>query len=332
MPLRARLVRAIALSAALAAAAPAGAQPRDTVHVTYSENMYGVIAVVAIEKGYLARQGLDVRHATEGSGSEVLESLVSGSTDFGVASPSRLIAIAARRLPVKAVALNSYGFTSSVVVPARDRTSRTMTDLRGRIVGVQPGTGTYAVWVRYLRTQGLSVRDFAVKQTSNTLIPAAMEAGSLDAAVTWEPSPSRLVASGLGRVLLGPAELAGAAESPYPFFLITTARLVAERPDVVQKVVTAWGESLRYIRENPDDVARIMQRSMMRTRGISLSVEDARQAIYLTRYDRLLVSDADVRDTEAIARVFVEEGKVRAVGDIRAVVDNRFAEQIPGAR
>jgi ABC-type nitrate/sulfonate/bicarbonate transport system substrate-binding protein len=326
-------VRAAGLVAALVTIPiAAAAQPRAPVHITYSENMYATIAAVAIEKGYLADQGLDVTHASEGSAAEVLEALLGGSTDFGVAAPARLMAIAERRLPVKAIALNSYGFTSSVVVPARDQTSRTMADLRGKAVGIQPGTGTYAVWVRYLRAQGLSVKDFTVKPIGNPLIPAALEAGALDAAVSWEPSPSRLVARGLGRVLLGPDELAGAVQSSYPFFLITTARLIAERPEVAQKVVNAWARSLRHSRQQPDDVARIMQASMKRTRGLTLTLEDVRRDVYLVKYDRLRVSDADIQDTEAIARVFLEEGKTRALGDIRAVVDNRFAEQAQDLR
>ena len=63
------------------------AQQKPQIHVTYSENMYAVIAVVAIEKGYLAAQGLDVKHASEGTATQVLEAMVGGSTDFGVAYP-----------------------------------------------------------------------------------------------------------------------------------------------------------------------------------------------------------------------------------------------------
>ena len=89
---------------------------------------------------------------------------------------------------------------------------------------------------------------------------------------------------------------------------------------------------LRVRQMGPDDVARIMQAAMKRTRGLTLTLEDVRRDVYLVRYDRLRVSDADIQDTEAIARVFLEEGKTRALGDIRAVVDNRFAEQAQDLR
>lgn len=118
----------LAFFAAGLSARSALAQPRPQVHITYSENMYAAMAVVAIEKGFLAAQGLDVKHDSEGTATEVLQSLVGGSTDFGVASTSRMIAIGSRKLPVKAVALNSYGFTSSVVVPKKDQVVRSMAD------------------------------------------------------------------------------------------------------------------------------------------------------------------------------------------------------------
>ena len=83
------------------------AQQKSQIHVTYSENMYAAIAVVAIEKGYLSAQGLDVKHASEGTATEVLEAMVGGSTDFGIASPSRIEVMARKKLPIKAIALNA---------------------------------------------------------------------------------------------------------------------------------------------------------------------------------------------------------------------------------
>jgi ABC-type nitrate/sulfonate/bicarbonate transport system substrate-binding protein len=289
--------------------------------------MYAVIAVVAIEKGYLTAQGLDVKHASEGTATEILESMVGGSTDFGVASPSRIETIAAKKLPIKAVALNGYGFTGSVVVPKKDDKTKLMADLKGKTVGVQLGTGTYAVWARYLKTQHLSVKDFDVKNMSNPLIPAAMESNSIQAAVTWEPSPARMVAKGIGRVILGPDDLAKPINSLYPFFLITPSRMIEKSPDLVQKVVNAWSQSLRYIRENPDDVARIMTESMKKMRGLTLNPADVKREIFLTKFDRLTISDGDIKDTEELARVSVEDGKLKALPDIRSAIDNRFAEK-----
>lgn len=306
---------------------PASGQQRPVAHITYSENMYAVIAVVAIEKGYLTAQGLDVKHASEGTATEILESMVGGSTDFGVASPSRIETIAAKKLPIKAVALNGYGFTGSVVVPKKDDKTKLMADLKGKTVGVQLGTGTYAVWARYLKTQHLSVKDFDVKNMSNPLIPAAMESNSIQAAVTWEPSPARMVAKGIGRVILGPDDLAKPINSLYPFFLITPSRMIEKSPDLVQKVVNAWSQSLRYIRENPDDVARIMTESMKKMRGLTLNPADVKREIFLTKFDRLTISDGDIKDTEELARVSVEDGKLKALPDIRSAIDNRFAEK-----
>jgi NitT/TauT family transport system substrate-binding protein len=317
----------VALLASVFNFSPASAQQKTPIHITYSENMYATIAVVAIEKGYLAAQGLEVKHASEGTATEVLEAMVGGSTDFGVASPSRVEVMARKKLPIKAIALNAYGFTGSVVVPAKDQKTKAMTDLKGKAVAVQIGTGTYAVWARYLKTQGLSVKDFTVKNTNNPLIPAAMESGSVEGAVTWEPSTTRMVAKGIGRAILGPDDLAKPINSPYPFFLIAPYRLIEQKPDVVQKVANAWAQSMKYIRENPDDVARIMTDSMKKMRGITLNPNDVKKEIYLTKYDRIVIGDSDIKDTEEMARVLVEEGRIKAVPDIRFVIDNRFAEK-----
>jgi ABC-type nitrate/sulfonate/bicarbonate transport system substrate-binding protein len=304
-----------------------GQAQKQPVHITYSENMYATIAVIAIEKGFLANQGLDVKHSSEGTATEVLQSMIGGTTDFGVASPSRVETIAAKRLPIKAIALNGYGFTGSVVVPKKDEKSKAMADLKGKTVAVQLGTGTYAVWARYLKTQQLSVKDFTIKNMDNPLIPAAMESNSVEAAVTWEPSPARMVAKGIGRVILGPDDLAAPINSLYPFFLITPSRMIEKSPDVVQKVVSAWSQSLKFIRDNPDDVTRIMTESMKKMRGLTLNPNDVKREIYLTKFDRLMISEDDIKDTEELARISVADGKLKALPDIRSAIDNRFAEK-----
>jgi ABC-type nitrate/sulfonate/bicarbonate transport system substrate-binding protein len=154
-----------------------------------------------------------------------------------------------------------------------------------------------------------------------------MESGSVDAAVTWEPSPTRMVGKGIGRVILGPDDLTKPINSSYPFFLIAPSRLIDQKPEVVQKVLNAWAQSLKYIRENPDDVARMMADSMKKMRGIALNPADVKREIYLTKYDRLVITDTDIKDTEEMARVSVEEGRIKAVPDIRSVIDNRFASK-----
>jgi ABC-type nitrate/sulfonate/bicarbonate transport system substrate-binding protein len=214
-----------------------------------------------------------------------------------------------------------------VVVPRRDEKSKVMADLKGKPVAVQLGTGTYAVWARYLKTQQLSVKDFTIKNMDNPLIPAAMESNSVEAAVTWEPSPARMVAKGIGRVILGPDDLAKPINSLYPFFLITPSRMIEKSPDVVQKVVSAWSQSLKYIRDNPDDVARIMTESMKKMRGLTLNPADVKREIYLTKFDRLMISEADIKDTEELSRISLEGGKLKTQPDIRSAIDNRFAEK-----
>ena len=54
---------------------------------------------------------------------------------------------------------------------------------------------------------------------------------------------------------------------------------------------------------------------------------DVKREIYLTKYDRLVIGDADIKDTEELARISVEGGKLKAVPDIRSAIDNRFAEK-----
>ena len=132
-----------------AIAYPAPAQSKKPlVRLNYSGSIYATTSVVGLEKGFFDQEGLIVNAAPESSGQVALQALIGGSTDFAVGANVRPIQALAQGLPVKVIALSTWGFAGYVLVPAKDTTTKSLEDLKGKTLAAQVGSGTHTVWLR----------------------------------------------------------------------------------------------------------------------------------------------------------------------------------------
>ena len=302
------------------------AQTKKTlVRLNYSGSIYATTSVVGLEKGFFDQEGLIVNASPESSGQVALQALIGGSTDFAVGANVRPIQALARDLPIKVVALSSWGFAGYVIVPAKDTTTKTLEDLKGKTLAVQVGSGTHTVWLRYLRHKGISEKDFTIKNVETEQIPAAFESGGIDGAIAWDPYATLIVEKGLGRAILTPKEIAEPIKVTYPFFVMTTEETIKSKPQMVQKFVTAWTKTLNYIDKNKGEVAEIMQAFFARE-GTKLSKETVKKLLDGTNYDHVKVTMADIDDTMESAKIQFEQKKLKKLPDLKQHVDNSFAE------
>lgn len=308
-------------------AAPSQAQTKKTlVRMNYSGSIYATTPVVALEKGFFDQEGLIVNATPESSGQVALQALIGGSTDFAVGANVRPIQALARDLPVKVVALSSWGFAGYVLAPTKDTTTQKLEDFKGKTLAVQVGSGTHTVWLRYLRHKGISEKDFTIKNVETEQIPAAFEGGGIDGAIAWDPFATLIIEKGLGRAILTPKDMAEPLKVTYPFFVMTTEETIKKKPEMVQKFVTAWTRALNYIHNNKAEVAEIMQAFFARE-GTKLSKDTVRKLLDGTNYDHARVTVADIDDTMESAKVQFEQKKLKKLPEFKEHVDNSFAEK-----
>ena len=303
------------------------AQTKKTVvRLNYSGSIYATTSVVGVEKGFFDQAGLIVNASPESSGQVALQALIGGSTDFAVGANVRPIQALARDLPIKVIALSTWGFAGYVLVPVKDTTTQKIEDLKGKTLAVQVGSGTHTVWLRYLRHKGIPESDFKIKNIETEQIPAAFEAGGIDGAIAWDPYATLITEKGLGRAILTPKEIAEPINVTYPFFVMTTEETIKKKPEMVQKFVNAWARTLDYIHKNKAEVAEVMQAFFARE-GTKLSKETVKKLLDGTNYDHVKVTMADIDDTMESAKIQFEQKKLKKLPDLKQHVDNSFAEK-----
>ncbi|WP_233097805.1 ATP-binding cassette domain-containing protein [Dictyobacter vulcani] len=126
-------------------------------------------------------------------------------------------------------------------------------DLVGKNLGVtELGSGTQTLTTAILHNVGVEQDKvhFVPVGAGDTFI-AAMQQGRISAGMTTEPTISRLLTSGAGKVLVDlrtPETTQKALNGSYPFICVFMQNdYVKQHKDIVQKLVTAYSDTLKWM-------------------------------------------------------------------------------------
>lgn len=244
---------ALAFVATLAACA---AEPSAPLRIAISPWPGYELLYLAQERGFFADAGVDVRIVEMASIDDARRAFDRGQVDGMAVTLVELLesrADGAPRAP-QAVLVTSWSDGADVLV-ARPPVA-TLADLRGRRIGVQPGSLGTLVLARALESVGLGVDDVLPVFVDETRMANALATGAVQAVVTYPPF-STAVHDVPGAVALFdsramPRELVDVVALDAP--------VVAADPGRVHRIADAFARAVRFTREQPDVAYALMAR------------------------------------------------------------------------
>lgn len=317
----------VGLALALAAGLTGTAVAQDPIKLAHDNTSHAAIPYIAEKKGFYEAEGIVVERRVTAPRA-LIDALIGGTVDIISTRGSRVGQIAARGLDVVGIALNRYGNQNMMLVPMSDTTSQSVHDLKGKSVGAQVGTGTWATWNTYLSTIGLSDSDFKIRNMKTDSMPAAFQTGELDAALTWEPWGSLIIDKGLGRPVMGPKDYDESLGYTSPVFLTTTWKYVKEtNPDGAYKFIRAHVRAMEFLNNNRDESAELMS-EFWKSQGLDFSAEKAKKDLYtFMRWDRAMITHKDIREVQDGVDVSVAAGKLPERIDVTKHIDTDLVER-----
>lgn len=216
--------------------------------------------------GYFDEQNLDVTLIDESSGQSSEDSVLAGQVDAGSGSYNHTIELQAAGKQMECVVqLDIAPGEAEVVSSKAASTITTPAALAGKNLGVtELGSGTQTLTQAILKKAGADPNNakYIPVGAGDTFI-AAMKQGAIDAGMTTEPTISRVVSSGQGKVLVdlrSPQSTQQALGGNYPFICVFMANsYVNAHKDVVQRLVNAYAKTLKWIgAHSPDEIAAKM--------------------------------------------------------------------------
>src|SRR5256886_4326186 len=204
--------------------------------------------------GYFAQEGLDVTLIDEASGQSSENEVLAGQVDGGSGSYNHTIELQAAGKQMEAVVLLNVAPGEAEIVSAKEAGQiHSVKDLKGKNLGVtELGSGTQTLTTALLHNAGITPDQvhFVPVGAGDTFI-AALQQGKIDAGMTTEPTISRILSTGAGKVLVDlrtPQSTQAALGGPYPFIsLFMNNGYVTSHKDVVQKVVNAYVKTLKWM-------------------------------------------------------------------------------------
>ncbi|MFC6083972.1 ABC transporter substrate-binding protein [Sphaerisporangium aureirubrum] len=242
-------------------AAPEGGKQPDSVKV-------GVIPILDVapiylgkDKGFFSSRGMDLTMESGQGGAAIVPGVVSGQFQFGFSNVTSLMVAQSKGVPIKGVA-NGVASTGvdgedfGGIVVKGDSPIRSAKDLAGKKVAVNTLKNIGDTSVRAsVRKAGGDPGAVRFVEIAFPQMPAALDAGQVDAAWVVEPSLTAVKAKG-GRVVA--SNFVDTAPDLTVALYFTSDKLQADNPDLVKRFQEAMRESLTYADAHPDEVRQIL--------------------------------------------------------------------------
>lgn len=203
--------------------------------------------------GYFAEEGLAVDLQYFEGGSDAAAALKSGAVDFSGNAMDHVLEAQMAGDELQML-MNFLDQPCATLIVRRDLADviQTPADIAGRTVGVTRfGSATHTLTVFVAANAGVTADAFTTIEVGSATMPNALRTGKVDAAMGVAPYSTQLVNAGEAQVLLDlcqPAAAQAAFGGGMPFTgLLTRADVIAERPDVAQRVVNALVKAQHFV-------------------------------------------------------------------------------------
>ncbi|MCY0389822.1 ABC transporter substrate-binding protein [Robbsia sp. Bb-Pol-6] len=245
---------AVPLAAALGMPAAQAAAPEKVVVYQAFQSIQYLPLYVAIDKGFFAKNGLDVQKVTAGSGASGVAAVIGGHADFSLQDPMTAVLANLKGATLVNVANIVAGVPVWVITPPNSGLKQ-VADLAGKTVStaLPPSTSTYLLQ-RLIKQEKLANLNVNTVQLGTELAPVS--AGRAVAAALYEPQVDQGIASGYKILYAFPKAYPGG----YAFSTMDTlAATIKTRPKMVAAFVKAIGEAEALIQQSPDTARAVAE-------------------------------------------------------------------------
>jgi ABC-type nitrate/sulfonate/bicarbonate transport system substrate-binding protein len=202
---------------------------------------------VALEQGLFAEEGLDVILEPYPSGHLGLEAMLNGKADLATVGETPIVRAILDNRPVMVVATISRIKRAILIVARKDRGIGAAADLRGKRIGVVPGTTAEFYLGIFLTTAYLKPEEVHRIEIPTDDVVDALAGGEVDAVSTWTPlTTMALDRLGANAVVLDKPDLYRMSWN-----LVAGKELTLREPEVIERFLRAVIKANEFVSRQP---------------------------------------------------------------------------------
>ncbi|HMK00646.1 MAG TPA: NrtA/SsuA/CpmA family ABC transporter substrate-binding protein [Reyranella sp.] len=244
--------------------------------------------------------------------------VVTKSVDFGTFGIAAAILGGAVGEPVVVVgALSNKGMG---VISKAGSDIKTVKDLKGKRVGIWPGSTQEVFIMERLRMEGLSIKDVTAVRVPFGEMPAMLARGDVDAYVGAEPGPALSITSGSGQLV----------EYPYStpmgglnMIFGTHKDTVAKNPDLVRTMLKTHRQAVEFMMANKPLVTDMTVQKLGANRAAVDQALGANNVEYVWKLDGTVQGQA-----KTYAQQMLELKQIRALPKFDTFLNPTFSNEL----
>lgn len=268
-----------------------------------------------------APAGTTVEIITFDSPTDCKNAVVTRSVDFGAFGIAAGTLGAAAGEPV--VVVGAFSNKGMGVISKAGSDIRRVADLRGKRIGIWPGSTQEVFILERLRQEGMRVRDVTPVRVPFGEMHAMLARGEVDAYVGAEPGPALSITSGVGQLVEYPY---GTSMGGLNMIFATSEALIAQDPVLVRTMLGVHRRATEHMMANLSEVAEATVRVLGAPRAAVDHAFAASNVEYVWKLDETVLGQA-----RTYAQQMLDMRQIRALPDFAKFLNPRFSNEVATA-
>lgn len=296
-------------------------KPKELTGVSFATHKIPLAApyIIAKEKGFFEKNGLDVKVTYFLTGLETLQALTANQVDFASTGATPYVHLSFQRDDVKIIGQVTLADDFQIIA-RKDAGITTPQDIKGKKIGSVKGTVTMIAIRDTLRKAGLADTDYQFVEFNQPLpLPNLLLTNEVQAYSAWEPHISNgIKALGADKVVIFGAN-EGLHTLPY-FTMMRAGDLEKEEKlELANKFNKAVLEAIEYIKNNREE--------SIKTVAQVTGMEEAQLASIWNKYDFSLSLKKSLLDELNNERFWFKKDDPKVI-DYTKLIDTRSLKKV----
>ncbi len=229
----------------------------ETITIAVPPLEQNALFYVADDAGFFAENGLKVIIRNYDSGATAINGMLNGEADFAETAEFPFVRALYQGKLVTIIACNDQ-FENDYLVALKTHGIQSISDLKGKTIGVAKGTIAEFFLGRFLDLNDLNLRDVNVVDVRPAEFISSIASGSLDALVAWEPYVTQIEHQVSGAIMEWRVQ---SSQNVYGL-LVSTLDNIARHPGTTENLLRALKQAENYIISNPNQAKAAVKKAL----------------------------------------------------------------------
>jgi NitT/TauT family transport system substrate-binding protein len=209
---------------------------------------------IAEEQKLFKANGLDIIIKDYETGLATTDALNKGEADVAACAEFIIVGKAFQKEKILSIATIAKSL-NQLIIGRTDKGIKTITDLKGKKIGVSRKTAAEFYFGRFLELNGMNIKQITLVDLLPSQLQEALAHGNVDAVIAWQPWASQIEKQVLNDKVVWPAQ----SNQLLYWNIIGRDTWVANHPELIKKLLSSLIQAEEYLVRHPSEAKAIVQ-------------------------------------------------------------------------